>query len=76
MLFIFSCPGFAQVTDTTAVDSSAIQMERPGMMGESAQDTLAREEDLPEPGQVTPWQEEWESDNYFVTNDSLMPTLA
>lgn len=72
IVLILGFPAFAQVSDTTAVDSTAIQMDRSGMLQASGQDTTALEEDLPEPGQVVPWQEEWTSDKFMVTNDSLM----
>ncbi|MEX0723655.1 MAG: putative porin [Gracilimonas sp.] len=57
----------AQVIDTTDTG----QTERPENI-EMTQDTTAQEEDLPEPGKVTPWQEEWGAASNIVTNDSLL----
>jgi hypothetical protein len=72
MFLIFSGQGYAQMSDTTAVDSTAIEMDRQGLMEESARDTSALEQNLPEAGEVVPWQEERELNEYFITNDSLM----
>ncbi|MCH2450869.1 MAG: hypothetical protein MK198_12095 [Gracilimonas sp.] len=72
MFFIFADQGYAQVSDTTAVDSTAIEMDRQGLMEESARDTSALKQNLPEAGEVVPWQEEWVLNEYFITNDSLM----
>ncbi|MFD2532513.1 putative porin [Gracilimonas halophila] len=73
MFFIFIGQGYAQRSDTTSVDSTAIEMDRQGVMEESARDTSAIEQkNLPEAREVVPWQEERELNEYFITNDSLM----
>jgi hypothetical protein len=68
IVFLFvGIPVIAQVIDRT--DDG--QVGRPGNIG-AAQDTSAQNEDLPEPGQVTPWQEEWRAASNIIVNDSLL----
>ncbi|MEQ8525879.1 putative porin [Gracilimonas sp.] len=66
-------PVLGQVSDSTAVDSSQVQVSNPDSLRTTPRDTtLQKKEKKPEPGQITPWIEHNTLGSTQITNDSLM----
>jgi hypothetical protein len=72
MMVFFATESIAQNRDSTAVDSSRIQLQGDSL-NTTMRDTLSRaSEEEPESGHVAPWREAINPNANIITNDSLL----
>jgi len=64
---------FAQVSDSTAIDSAQVEMTTPDSLLTTPSDSLdQKRKEKPKPEDVSPWNESNPVGSHVITNDSLM----